>query len=429
MTTPIEHGDDEKRFDRQIALAREWDGLVAQVRELDGFADFMRPPSIGQLLPAAADGPVVLINVETTRCAAMILTADGVEVEPLPDLSADAVARTTTRYLRDLEAVDRAARAIRQAERSSTSGLRRADPAVRDLEAALTTRERGLAETLAWLWDVVTGPVLDRVGFVRTPGPGDTWPRLWWCPTGLLTLLPLHAAGYHADSDRGRTVIDRVISSYTPTVRALVEARRPYSAMPNGDLILVVAAGAVPGEAPLPEVDRERDVLVSLFPGRHTLLQDDRATVADVRAQLVTHRWAHFSCHGTQTLDDPGRGGLVLSDGVLGIADISALRCQGEFAFLCACKTATGGLVLPDEAISLSAALHYTGYRHVIGTLWSVYDRTAADVAEAVYRELTMDGVPQPQRSAAALHHAVRRLRDDPELGSSAWTPFIHIGP
>jgi CHAT domain-containing protein len=66
----------------------------------------------------------------------------------------------------------------------------------------------------------------------------------------------------------------------------------------------------------------------------------------------------------------------------------------------------------------------------VIGTLWSVYDRTAADVAEAVYRELVVDGVPRPQRSAAALHHAVRQLRDDdPELGPSAWTPFIHIGP
>ncbi len=56
--------------------------------------------------------------------------------------------------------------------------------------------------------------------------------------------------------------------------------------------------------------------------------------------------------------------------------------------------------------------MHYTGYRHVIGTLWSVYDQTAADVAEAVYHELTSTGQFEPGRSANALHDAIRGLRD-----------------
>jgi CHAT domain-containing protein len=53
-------------------------------------------------------------------------------------------------------------------------------------------------------------------------------------------------------------------------------------------------------------------------------------------------------------------------------------------AFLSACKTATGGLLATDEAITLMSGLTYTGWRHVIGTLWTVADETAARVTSIV---------------------------------------------
>src|SRR5690242_1142344 len=49
--------------DRRMALAREWDDLVAQVRRLQGFEDFLLPPKLETLLPAAERGPVVIVNV------------------------------------------------------------------------------------------------------------------------------------------------------------------------------------------------------------------------------------------------------------------------------------------------------------------------------------------------------------------------------
>src|SRR4029077_20061596 len=89
------------------------------------------------------------------------------------------------------------------------------------LETAITT-------TLEWLWDHITAPILGTLG--HTTPASDVWPRLWWCPTGALTLLPLHAAGRHHTAD---TVYDRVISSYTPTLRALHHARtRPMATQP-----------------------------------------------------------------------------------------------------------------------------------------------------------------------------------------------------
>jgi len=53
-----------------------------------------------------------------------------------------------------------------------------------------------------------------------------------------MAFLPLHAAGHHHDIANGsahpRTVLDRVISSYTATVRALAYARQaPASSNPT----------------------------------------------------------------------------------------------------------------------------------------------------------------------------------------------------
>jgi len=51
-------------------------------------------------------------------------------------------------------------------------------------------------------------------------------------------MLPLHGAGYHASGD-GRTVLDRVVSSYTPTLRALREAMKPSADDMVGDASLL----------------------------------------------------------------------------------------------------------------------------------------------------------------------------------------------
>jgi CHAT domain-containing protein len=120
---------------------------------------------------------------------------------------------------------------------------------------------------------------------------------------------------------------------------------------------------------------------------------------------------------------------LLVQDGTLTVTDLSSQQYRGDFAYLSGCKTAVGGVHLPDEAITLAAALHYTGYRHVIATLWSVWDLEAAQVAEDVYRAVAPDGVLHADRAAAALHDAVRRLRKERRDRPSVWTPFAHTGP
>ncbi len=434
---------------QRIALAQRWDDLVAQVRGLDGFSDFLRPVPLDRLLRGAVGGTVVIINLSALRCDALLARPDGVRVVPLPALSDRDVGARVDGYLGALRAAEQA----RQAQQAAWSAvpspassgpglqaaLQAAQRAERELLRAQEAAEVVVTATLEWLWDAIAQPVLTALGHLQAPAADEPWPRVWWCPTGPLALVPLHAAGYHRTPADGpaRAVLDLVVSSYTPTLRALLAARTPDGpavAAPAADesgRLLAVALPDTPGQAPLAGVDAELAVLADHFGDDHlTVLRADAATRQAVRRALDSHSWVHFSCHGTQDLADPSSGGLVLHDGVLAVADVARLRRRGEFAALSACKTATGGVELADETITLAAALQHSGYRHVVATLWSVYDGPATTaVFRAVYGEVTAGGTPRAERLAEALHRAVVALREDHRDEPSIWTPFAHTGP
>lgn len=439
MTQPTSGGN---VVDRRMALAREWDELVEHVRELDGFEDFLKPPRLESLLPAAARGPVAIINVSRWRCDALLVRTSGVTAQPLTSLSLSDATDRVNEYLgvlhdAELADLDRVRAQIPVPGETPHHAARRLLVAGRAVEAAHERVDTMLRELQNWMWGTIAEPVLDALGFTGTPdGDTFTWPRLWWCPTGPLTLLPLHTAGDHVGAAGGahpaRTVLDRVVSSYTPTLRALLEARRPDDATSEArglDRLLLVDVPDAPGQIPL-DTTTERAALLAAFPeGRRTVLDREDATRAGVRAALPEHRWVHFSCHGDQDLKDPSRGGLLLRDATLTIADVTEGRFHGDFAGLSACKTAVGGIDLLDEAITLAAAMHYTGYRHVVAALWSVDNQTSSEVFAGLYGRIAADGWLRPDRAPAALHQVVRELRDRNPEWPHRWTPFAHTGP
>ncbi|MGP8302323.1 CHAT domain-containing protein [Streptomyces inhibens] len=390
------------------ALARRWDQLLDEIRTLPGLDGFLRPPSLPDLLTAAADGPVVVVNVSEYRSDALVVTADaGIEVVPLPELTPAAVVSRAADFVTGVD------------EAYGENGVQRAVAAVRTLSG-----------TLRWLWDTVAAPVLDRLGLRSVPLDDEPWTRLWWCPTGWLSFLPLHAAG-HGAADSGKWVVDRVISSYTPTLRALVRARRRLtSGAPPRPAPLVVALAETPGAAPLPGAGREAALLADLFPeGRR--LTGAGATVEAVGRALPAHPWVHFSCHGVSDPLSPSESGLILYDGRLTVLDAAAQRPRSpELAVLSACSTSQGGFVLPDEAVQLASSFQLAGYPHVIGTLWTVSDKLATRLTEEFYASLAEDVARgRPIDPAAALHRPVRSLRDRFAPAPHLWAAHIHTGP
>jgi len=397
---------------RQQETAAEFEAVITEIRARPGFAGFFRPPLAGDLATAASAGPVVIVNVSRFGSHALILTSSGVlEPLPLPALTPDQV---TERVISLLSAIEE--------------------------HPGSASAEDELASVLGWLWDAIAGPVLDRLGHTGPPRDGEPWPRLWWCVPGLLSLLPLHAAGHHETrfDPNPRTVADRVVSSYTPTIRALIHARRERAAdyegtqgplAPAGRL-LVVAMPDTPEQPPLGGAKAEADLLQGLFSGRTVSLIGPEATRDAVTGALPAAAWVHFACHGSTDPASPSASCLLLHDyqrRPFTVTDVAALRLESaELAFLSACSTAHAGGRLADEAIHLASAFQLAGYRHVIGTLWPIADSRAVELARDLYEVLASPATGDT--AAHALHTVTRQLRDRwPQL-PTAWASHIHVG-
>ncbi|MFE7806066.1 CHAT domain-containing protein [Streptomyces sp. NPDC057430] len=399
------------------ALARTWDDLLDRIRRLPGLEGFLAAPRVTELIGAASGGPVVVVNVSRYRSDALVVTVDrGIEVVPLPALTPVDVLDRATKFL---AAVDDAygGRGTRQA----------------------VTAMATLSQTLQWLWAAVAEPVLDRLGLHTAPRDDASWSRLWWCPTGWLALLPLHAAGTSgsgtgsgagAGSGSDTSVMDRVVSSYTPTLRALDRARQAPSAAVAPPAPLIVTLADTPGAPSLPGASQEAKLLRKLFPA-HLELAGPAATVDAVRRALPAHPWVHFSCHGVSEPDRPSESGLILHDGRLTVRDAAEQRPrEAVLAVLSACSTSQGGLTLPDESVQLASSFQLAGYPHVIGTLWPVADKVATRLTEELYTALDDDlARGRPIDPATALHRPVRELRRRLARAPHLWAAHIHTGP
>ncbi|WFB83603.1 MULTISPECIES: CHAT domain-containing protein [Streptomyces] len=388
--TGADHPEAETSLALRSGWADQWEALLERVRTtVPGHARFLLPPHVEELTPAA-DGPLVLVNVSQYRCDALVLTERGVEVVPLPLLNP----ATVSEYVRAL------------AEETAPG---------RDPEDFLT----GMLE---WLWRTVAKPVLDRVALHL----GERR-RLWWLPTGPLSLLPLHAAGLRAGED-GRfpaSVHDTVVSSYAPTVRSLLHHRHRHRhrRSPSAGGALVVTMDRGEGTRGVSLAREERASVEWILGAGTTALTNERATARRVLAALPQFGQAHLACHGLTDLKDPSNSCLLLHDGPLKVRDIVALDLPAaRLAFLSACSTASPGPSLTNEAIHVSSSFHLAGYPHVIGTLWPVADGPCLEVTEGVY---TAAGDLPP---AEALHRAVAALRAVYVDSPSVWAAHIHIG-
>ncbi|WNI21320.1 CHAT domain-containing protein [Streptomyces sp. ITFR-16] len=386
---------------RRREQGERWDALLREIRALDGLAEFAGPPSPERLVAGAAEGAVVYLNVSRYRSDAVLITPDGIRSVPLRVTPEDAGHRQ-----RALDAALAPRRATGEQERAAA-----------------------VHEVLGWLWDTVAEPVLDALKDLHAAHEGPGPPRVWWVPTGSLALLPVHAAGHR---DGSRALLDRVISSYTPTVRSLTTARAAPAGPAGPRAPLAVTMSRTPGLGPLAGAEAEARMVSRLFPGT-VRLTDEEATRERVLRELPRHAWAHFACHAVADRDVPSRGGLLLHDHhrrALTVEDVSALDLgRPELAYLSSCETARTAPRHADEAIHLATAFQLAGYRQVVATLWPVQDAVGSVFAERVYTELAgavRSGAPVD--AAAAVHRATLAVRALCPNRPQFWASYLHVG-
>ncbi|CAG8589211.1 16081_t:CDS:2, partial [Acaulospora colombiana] len=221
----------------------------------------------------------------------------------------------------------------------------------------------------------------------------DTLPRIWWCATGPLAFLPIHAAGVYDDQSVGSHTCDYVISSYTPTLSSLLQSTEPVT--DSQFKLLSVIQPSAPGVSSIPNTKEELECIKKRLGDRdHIILNDQEGTKERVMKAMMDSNWLHCACHGSQRQDEPTKSGLILEDGHLTLEEIIKLDLpNAEFAFLSACQTTTGEESLSDEAVHIAGGMLLAGYRGVVATMWSIQDDLAPEVADEFYRYIMTDQV------------------------------------
>ncbi len=380
-------------------LVDERDALISQIQGRPGLEGFLKTPSFTILRSAASRGPVILINHCRWRSDILILFHDS---RPCIIPTANDFYHRANK-LRD-ELVEARKRGLDSAE-----------------------YQDALSSVLKGLYNLVGKPVIEKLRVLGVPEQS----RIWWCPTSVFCSLPLHAMGPIPSSDTSdeRYFSDLYIPSYTPSLSALIESRKASPQILDKPSLLLVAQP----DASLPGVWGEMEVVQALN-ARVTNLVLNAATPSSVVEGLRGSRLAHFACHGVLETGKPFDASLKLHCGSrLTLLDIVQSRLpDAEFALLSCCHTAEiTEDSIADEALHLTAAMQYCGFRSVVGTLWEMADTDGRDLAKSFYKSLFSGrgaDIPYYELSARALRNATRKLRKKRGISLERWVNFVHYG-
>ncbi|KAF9460594.1 CHAT domain-containing protein [Collybia nuda] len=387
-------------------LTQERQLVVSEIRQQPGFGEFLLAPKYSKLCQAAEFGPVILLNHIGSIADAIIILSPSTPPVHL------ALSKVTLLGLNEcIEKLKNVAKDISKHSQAVRFG--------RAHRFGGVSSGQTLDSVSSWIWDNIVEPIFN---VIYKNGIKDG--RLWWCPSGSFTYLPLHAAAPLESS---------FIQSYTPTLETLIHANQLYSSKPThkvpdnlGAIGVVKTSGSW---AELPSVEEELDFVTGIFGEQAEQLKDSDATIESVTRVIEASPWLHLACHGQQDPADPLKSSLILYDGVLELGQIMHLNLsKAKFVYLSACETAMGDPELTNEAMHLAGGFLAAGFQGAIGTLWSMADAHGPRVAEVVYDSiLGKDNIPDVKMAALGLHLAVQKLRME-GAPLYQWMPFIHLG-
>jgi hypothetical protein len=411
--TPTSLLESKPTWENRHAIWDELQEVMQKIRQLPKCTHFGDALMAEEMLKLAKEGPIVILNTDSIRNDAFLVTSESIRSIRLLEL--------------DCKELKRYASFIRQVE---------GDNRFKKTATVYGSSAISLPSVLGWLWDSVVKQVFAELGINGPLPPGgqknDTQSekyrpqRIWWVTSGLLSILPLHAAGCH---DLGNTTnaLDMVVSSYAPTVKSIWHARQKAvgQSPPRAQQALLVALEETPGQRSLPGAKREVNSIDKWLPAtihRHVAQQPTKEKIISA---LQQYQICHFACHGHADSTNPSNSGLYLldSDSPLTVSAIAQLDLsQAQLAYLSACPAADHRIeALLDEYINVAAAFLLAGFPTVVGTLWPIRDQVSADLARDFYKGILAPfqgdcnlehAMMDISRSAVSLNLAVRCLRE-----------------
>jgi tetratricopeptide (TPR) repeat protein/CHAT domain-containing protein len=186
--------------------------------------------------------------------------------------------------------------------------------------------------------------------------------------------------------------------------------------------------------ARLPWTQQEAQKILELVP------ESDRFQASDFTAsretatstQLSQYRILHFATHGFFNTLHPELSGIVLSlvdrqgkplNGLLVTPDIFNLNLPAELIVLSGCQTGLGKEIRGEGLVGLTRGLMYAGASRVMVSLWSVNDRSTAELMSRFYQKMLQEKMP-PAAALRAAQISMWQEKREPH----SWAAFILQG-
>jgi CHAT domain-containing protein len=392
-------------FRNQATQARQaLQDCLTEIRQIPGYESFLALPTFADIAATLQPGQPLIYLIPTPNGSLALTVSlpspvwgNTEEHSPVP--------QTAAIWINDFTATDLLALLVNDTQ---TGWFDAYDNQTQNRDAWFAILDR----TLHKLWQPLLAPLLHHLSQAKSP-------KATLIPTGLFSLLPLHAAWTPDANGNRRYACDFIQFTYAPNALALPAAREIATQTPATKLLAVNDPQPI-SAIPLPNTSTETANAIGTFPGSGNwqVLQHEAATPSAVLTALPSYPVAHFSCHGSANFQQPLDSGLLMAhDEILTLRDLLDLKLKGlRLAVLSACETGIPGTNLPDEVISLPTGLLQAGAAGVVSSLWSVADLSTMVLLSRFYQFWRTDGLEPPE----ALHQAQLWLRDStgPELAS-----------
>lgn len=334
-------------LDNLRATRNELDATIEAIQQVQGFEQFLKPPTFATIQQAAQD--TTLIYILATEAGGLALLVG----EKIIPVSLPALTDTDLHNILNNE--------------DQTGYLDIYFKREENKNAWYTA----LDTTTSWLWQTVMAPIIDMLPLQA---------KITLIPVGLLALLPLHAA-WTKDSTKptGKCyVLDDFSVTYAPNALALTKAKSIVDNISSESLLAIDEPQPVEADS-LPNSQYEVKTITAQFKNAKTL-EHEAASCTAVLNILKNSTILHFSCHGKAYLNQPLKNGLLMSNHKeITLKDILNLRLQGiRLATLSACETGMIGTQLPDEFVNFSSGLLQAGCAGVVASLWSLSNNVSS---------------------------------------------------
>jgi len=174
-------------------------------------------------------------------------------------------------------------------------------------------------------------------------------------------------------------------------------------------------------EPALPFSADEAATLTQLYAADH--LDGAAATRAALLDTAANYGVLHLATHAWATRDGKSPPRILTADDPVYLPDVYGMSLNGALVTLSACRSNVGQMARGEGVLGLGRAFRAAGAGGVVASLWSLNDRTTADLTTAFYGHLA-NGETKP----LALHHAQKDFLSRDDLPAYLKSPYYWAG-